>query len=229
MLLPDLSRRLRANDDGGARTALSRAAEVSLALTIPSAIALMVIPLPLVSVLFERGAATSDDSAAIAVAVSIYGLGLPAFVLQKILQPVFFARENTKTPFHYAVWSMVINAALAIGLAPAGWLAPAIATTCAAWAMVAMLGVGARRYGDVAKFDHRFHARIWRMVFASFIMGGVLWWATVLLNPFLGLPWWRALALFVLVLIGVLTYFGTGHLLRAFRISEFKAALRRTP
>ena len=123
VLLPDLSRRLAALDDAGGRAALSRAAEVALALTVPAAVALVVIPLPLVSVLFQRGAATAADSAAIAQAVAIYGLGLPAFVLQKILQPLFFAREDTRTPFRYAVAAMLVNAAAAVGLAPLlGWL-----------------------------------------------------------------------------------------------------------
>ncbi len=117
VLLPDLSRRLRAGDDKGARMALSRAGEISLALTIPSAVALMVIPQTLVSVLFERGASTVDDTAAIATAVAIYGLGLPAFVLQKVLQPIYFAREDTRRPFHFAVVAMVINVGLAVGLA----------------------------------------------------------------------------------------------------------------
>ncbi len=228
VLLPDLSRRLRADDTSGAKVALSRAAEVSLALTIPAAAALMIIPLPLVSVLFERGAATADDSAAIAVAVSIYGLGLPAFVLQKILQPLFFAREDTKRPFHYAAASMVVNAALAVGLAPVlGWIAPAIATTAAAWAMVAMLAFGTRSYGDVARFDRRFHRRIWRMIAAAVIMGVVLWAANIGLGALLAEPWWRAIALTVLIGLGALTYFISGRALGAFHLSEFKSALRR--
>ena len=116
VLLPDLSRRLRDGDATGGRNAFSRAGEISLALTLPSAVALVVIPLPLVSVLFERGAQTADDTAAIAFATAIYGLGLPAFVLQKVLQPLYFAREDTRTPFRFALWAMVINAVLAIGL-----------------------------------------------------------------------------------------------------------------
>jgi putative peptidoglycan lipid II flippase len=229
VLLPDLSRRLRANDDTGARHALSRAAELSLALTIPAALALIVIPLPLVSVLFERGAATADDSAAIAVAVSIYGLGLPAFVLQKILQPLFFAREDTRRPFHYALWSMLINAVLAIGLAPLiGWLAPAVATTAAAWAMVALLGLGARGFGSAAKFDRRFHRRIWRMIAAALVMSAVLWAVNIALGALLGEPWWRALALALLITSGALSYFAVGQLIGAFRLSEFRSALRRS-
>lgn len=228
VLLPDLSRRLRAGDNDGAHHTLSRAAEISLALTIPSAVALMVVPFTLVSVLFERGASSTDDTAAIATAVLIYGLGLPAFVLQKILQPVYFAREDTRRPFYFALIAMVANAALAIGLSPfVGWIAPAIATTSAGWAMFACLAIGARRYGTAAKFDARFHNRIWRILIASAAMGVVLWFGNVILQPVLGMPWWRGLALLALILLGALSYFGIGHLIGAFRVSEFRSALRR--
>ncbi|SFD60634.1 putative peptidoglycan lipid II flippase [Sulfitobacter brevis] len=228
VLLPDLSRRLKARDDEGAQSAISRATEISMALTVPSAVALVVVPFTLASVLFQRGAATVDDAAAIAMAVAIYGLGLPAFVLQKILQPLYFAREDTKRPFYFAVVAMVVNAGVAIGLAPVlGWIAPAIATTLAGWAMFGCLAMGAQRYGSAAKFDARFHSRIWRILLASAFMGFSLWVGNAMLQPFLGLPWWRGLALVGLILIGMVSYFGFGQLIGAFRLSEFKGALRR--
>lgn len=228
VLLPDLSRRLKAHDEAGARTAFSRAGEISLALTIPSAVALVVIPLPLVSVLFERGAATSDDSAAIAVAVSIYGLGLPAFVLQKVLQPLFFAREDTKSPFRYALWAMAVNMVVAIGLSPfIGWVAPAIATTLAGWVMVALLAKGTGPMGYVARFDQRLRYRLPRIIAASVIMGIELWLMAVILGPLLGTDGWRYLALAILIVSGCATYFGSGHFLGAFRISDFRRAARR--
>ncbi|MDO6481306.1 murein biosynthesis integral membrane protein MurJ [Shimia thalassica] len=228
VLLPDLSRRLKAHDDAGARTALSRAGEIALALTIPCAVALIIIPMPLVSVLFERGKATSDDTAAIAVAVAIYGLGLPAFVLQKILQPLFFAREDTKSPFRYALWAMFVNAAVAIGLAPViGWVAPAIATTLAGWVMVALLMRGTRPMGYVARFDERFQKRLPRICVASAVMGAELWVALLFLGPMLGTDYWRVLGLAILVLSGSITYFGVGQLIGAFHLSDFKRASRR--
>ncbi|MEM7596930.1 MAG: murein biosynthesis integral membrane protein MurJ [Pseudomonadota bacterium] len=228
VLLPDLSRRLQAEDDIGAREAFSRASEISLALTIPCAVALMVIPLPIVSVLFERGAFDTDDTAATALAVTIYGLGLPAFVLQKILQPLFFAREDTKSPFRYAVVAMVINAVLAVGLAVfIGWIASAIATTAAAWAMVWLLARGARPMGEVARFDARLRRRLWRVCWASAVMGGVLWLLSVFGTPFFGLPGWRWMALLGLIAGGVATYLIAGQILGAFKLSEFRAALRR--
>jgi putative peptidoglycan lipid II flippase len=228
VLLPDLSRRLRAEDHAGGRDAFNRASEISLALTIPASVALMVIPLPLVSVLFERGAFTSNDSASTAMAVAIYGLGLPAFVLQKTLQPLFFAREDTKRPFYYALIAMVLNAALAIGLSPLiGFTAAAIGTSITGWTMVALLLWGSRTMGEAAKFDARFKRRLWRIVVAALGMGVILFVAATVMQPFFGIATLRYLALLGLVVIGIISYFGIGQLIGAFKVSEFRRTLRR--
>jgi len=228
VLLPELSRRLQAGDATGGQEAFSRAGEISLALTIPAAVALVVIPLPLVEVLFERGLFGPDDTVATAAAVQIYGLGLPAFVLQKVYQPLFFARADTKTPFYYALVAMVINAALAIGLAPLiGYLAAAIGATLASWGMVALLWFGSRKMGVSATFDHRFRKRIWRITVASILMGVVLLATQLVLNPMFAAGAWRYLALALLVTIGALSYFGIGQLLGAFKLSDFRRSMRR--
>jgi putative peptidoglycan lipid II flippase len=228
VLLPELSRRLRAEDFAGGREALSRAGEVSMALTMPAAVALIVIPVPLIGVLFERGAFSSDDTAATAVAVMIYALGLPAFVLQKLLQPIYFARENTKTPFYFALVAMILNAAIAIGLAPfIQFWAAALATTTAGWAMVILLAIGARRYGETARFDRQFWRRFMRVCLASVAMGGVLWMSALMMGPMLSTAGLDVLGLMILVAIGILSYFGIGHMIGAFRLGEFRAAMRR--
>lgn len=228
VLLPDLSRRLAAKDDDGARNALSRAAEVSLALTIPSAVALVVVPYPLISVLFERGAFDATDSAATALAVAVYGFGLPAFVLQKILQPLYFAREDTRTPFRFAVVSMVVNVVIAIvGAYFLGFIGAAIGTTVAAWAMVLQLALGTRQMGDVARFDARFHRRLWRICGASLIMGAGLLAYNALFSDLLQTAYWRYLALTGLIVVGMAIYFTFGQLIGAFRIAEFRQAMRR--
>lgn len=228
VLLPSLSRHLKSGDTAESQNALSRAGEVSLALTLPAAVALIVVPLPMVSVLYERGQTTSDDSAAIAIAVAIYGLGLPAFVLQKVLQPLFFAREDTRSPFRYAVVAMVVNAVLAVGLSLwIGWIAAAIAATAAGWAQVALLYRGTRPMGEIARFDARFRQRLWRIVLASVLMGVVLWAMTLLLGPFLGTPGWRYLALATLIAAGIASYLAIAEIIGALRLSEFRRALRR--
>lgn len=229
VLLPDLSRRLRANDGAGARNAFSRAGEFTLLLTVPSTVAFVIIPVPLVSVLFERGQFTPEDTAATALAVAVYGIGLPAFMLQKLLQPLYFAREDTRSPFRYAVVAMGINAVLAFGLYPLiGWIAPAIAASVAGWGMVAQLVIGARRMGDEARFDDRFKRRAWRIVAASAGMGVVLVMAIQLFGWAFNIPGWRYVALLGLIMAAAVSYFLLGHLLGAFRLSEFRTALRRS-
>ena len=228
VLLPDLSRRLRAGDMAGGRDAFNRACELSLALTVPAAVALMVIPLPLVTVLFQRGAFGADDAAATALAVAVYGLGLPAFVMQKALQPLFFAREDTRRPFYYALVSLLVNAMVAFGLSYyIGYIAAALGTTLAGWAMVLLLWRGSRNMGEAAHFDARFKRRIWRIIAVSALMGVILWGLTLVIGPFLMVPTWRYLALAVLVAIGITAYFALGHALGAFRLGEFKRAMRR--
>jgi len=217
-----------AGDGAGGQAALSRAGEIALALTIPSAVALCVIPAPLVSVLFERGAFTADDTAATALALAAYGVGLPAFVLQKVLQPLYFARADTRTPFRHALVAMVVNAAAAIGLASViGFLGAAIGTTVAAWTMAALLARGTSDMGRVARFDDRFRARVWRIVLASVAMGAVCWLLALLLGPWLAMAGWRHAALAVLVLGGIGSYALIGQAIGAFRLSEFASALRR--
>lgn len=228
VLLPDLTRRLRSGDADGARLAFSRAGEFSLLFTLPSAVAFMAVPLPLVSVLYERGATGPEDSAAIALAVAIYGAGLPAFILQKVLQPLYFAREDTRSPFHYALFAMVVNAGLAVGLKPyIGWIAPAVAASAAGWAMVALLWLGAGRMGDAARFDARFYRRSLRVLIAALAMGAVLYAGVQQLYWLFTLPSWRYLALLGLILTGGLVFFTLGQLIGAFSLSELKSSLQR--
>ncbi len=228
VLLPDLSRRLRAGDTDGGQNAFNRAGEISLALTIPAAVALVAIPLPLVSVLFERGAFSASDSSATALAVAIYGLGLPAFVLQKVLQPLYFAREDTRTPFKYALVALVVNAVLAIGLAPIiGYIAAAVGATLAGWAMAILLWRGARGMGEEAALDDRFRHRLPRIIAASVAMGLVLWAASYMATPWLSGGPIRYAALAALVVLGIASYFAAGRILGAFTPQDLRQALKR--
>jgi putative peptidoglycan lipid II flippase len=228
VLLPDLSRRLRAGDLQGGRDSFNRGAEFALALTVPAAVALVVIAMPLTTVLFQRGAFGADDAANTALALAAYGIGLPAFVLHKVLQPLFYAREDTRSPFRYAVISMVVNGAFAVGFMPViGFMAAALATTVAGWIMVWQLWAGSRAMGEAAQTDARFRSRVPRIVLASLGMGACLVVGEIVLGPALGMHGLRYLALAALVLLGGLSYFGIGTLIGAFRIADFRAALRR--
>lgn len=228
VLLPDLSRRLKAADVAGSRYALSRATEFALFLTVPAGVALCVISVPLIAVLYERGAFGAEDTLPTATALAVYGAGLPAFVLQKVLQPLYFAREDTRTPFRFALWSMAINAGLAIGLAPfMGFIAAALGTTLAGWAMTFQLWRGTRTMGEAARADDRLRARLPRMVVASAVMGLCLWGARMALSDQLSAHGHRYWALALLVLGGMAVYGLAAYALGAFRVSDFRDGLKR--
>lgn len=230
VLLPDLSRRLRVGDSEGGKASLNRGAEFALAMTLPAAVALVVIAEPLCSVLYQRGAFSAADTTATALVLAIYGAGLPAFVLHKVLQPLFYAREDSRSPFLFAIVSMITNAVMAVGMMPyIGFSAAAWATTLSGWVMVWQLWRGSRKMGDEARFDARFRQRLPRIILASAVMGAVLWLAARGLDPFLHLHIWRYLALLVLCALGIVTYFGTGAAIGAFRLSDFTALRRKAP
>ena len=228
VLLPELSRRLQAGDDEAGRDSLNRAAEFALLLTVPAAVALLVIPDALISVLFQRGAFTADDAKATASAVAVYGLGLPAFVLQKVLQPVYFAREDTRRPFRFALAGMAVNAVLAVGLAPLiGFVAAAWAASIAGWAMLFLLWRGRHDMGRAVEFDPTLAGRIGRICLASAGMGVVLVGAQSALETQLHTEFWRYPALLALVVAGLVVYGMLAVSLKAFSLSEVRSALRR--
>ncbi len=227
VLLHDLSRRLQAEDVDGSRAALSRATEMSMALAIPAAVALAVISTPLIAGLFERGAFGPDDTANTALACAVYGLGLPAFVMQKVIQPLYFAREDTKRPFYYAVVAMVMNAVIAVGLMGSlGFIAAAIGTTVAGWGMLFLLWSGSRGMGEAAHLEARTRTRLLRIAAAACAMGAVLWALDrlVLANLIPGAP---LLGLAILCLVGMGVYGAAGLFLRAFTLAEVKNVVRR--
>ncbi len=228
VLLPALSRQLRAGDHAAGRESFSRGAEFALFLTLPSAVALVVISQELISVLYDRGAWRAEDTTATALALAAYGLGLPAFVLQKVLQPLYYAREDTRRPFYFAVVSMIVNAGFAVGMMPVmGFMAAALATTVSGWVMVGQLWWGARHMGEAARPDARFWARLWRIVAASAAMGAQLWVTADWLAPMLAERGARWGALGLLCGSGIAVYFGLGALIGAYRTGDLRRFLRR--
>ncbi len=226
VLLPELARRVRADDPEGANEAMNRAAEFALILTIPATAALIAIPGLIAAVLFERGAFTPEDTRATGLALAVYAVGLPAFVLQKIVQPAYFAREDTRTPLNYALVSMVVNVVAAVAMAPfIGFLGAALGTTLAGWANLWMLWRGARRIEGGVSIDARLAARAPRIVLASFGMAVVIFCMTWTLGQ-----WWpggRLPGFILIVTTGMLTYGLLGIITGAFRPSEFRSAIRR--
>ncbi|WP_269584780.1 murein biosynthesis integral membrane protein MurJ [Roseibium sp. Sym1] len=208
VLLPSLTRQLRAGETAAYQHSLNRALEFSLVLTLPAAVALAVIPHEIVSVLFQRvrfDAAAVDGTAA---ALTAFAFGLPAFVLNKVFSPGYFAREDTKTPMQFAIAGMVVNVLLSIALFPVlKHVGIALATTLAGWVNTGLLIVVLWKRGHFAP-DLKLLRRLTLVLLASLLMGVVVYFAARALAPWLTDTWLliRAASLVLLVLTGMVTF-----------------------
>lgn len=229
-LLPLLSRQLEAGETEAASDSMNRALEFSLLLTLPAAVAFAVMPGPIVSVLFQRGAFDMEAVSATAGALGAFAFGLPAFVLVKALTPGFFAREDTKTPVKIAAGVVILNLCIALALmGPLAHVGIALAGSLTAWINVSALTVILYRRGHF-EVDPVLRRRLPRMVLAAAGMGGALWFGVE------GLAAWladgvamRIGALALLVIGGAGIYFALCQLLGAADLREVKRMLRRRP
>ena len=102
VLLPELTRALAAENQTEAQSLQNRSLEFGLGLTVPAAVGLFVIPLPIVALIYERGEFLRETSQITASVLAAFAVGLPSFVMIKIFQPAFYAREDMNTPMVYS-------------------------------------------------------------------------------------------------------------------------------
>jgi putative peptidoglycan lipid II flippase len=223
VLLPELTRHIRAGRPEAALDSHNRGIELTLLLSLPAAVGLVVLADPIVRVLYERGAFDAQARGAVAAALAAFACGLPAYVLIKALTPGFFAREDTTTPFRFAMADVGTNIVLSLTLFPLlGFLGIAIATATAAWVNVGLLAWRLHRRA-LLRLDARLRRRLWRVPAASALMGLGLWLAAH------GLGWAlagsllaKAVALGVLVLGGLVLYGLLALALGAFSWGEIR-------
>lgn len=230
VLLPELSRHLKGNRLAEAETSQNGALLVSMLLSLPAATALAVLATPVISVLFERAAFDAGATRATAEALVGFAFGLPAFVLIKVFQPGFFAREDTVTPTVIAAVSVVVNVGVSLALFPSlQHVGIAIATTLSAWVNAITLAVLLARRGHfrLAPDQIRRHAMILAIALA---MALVLWLLAMPLAPFLAATAGmveKVVALSILIGAGLIVYFALVHITGVQKLGALLARLRR--
>ena len=225
-MLPSLSRQVASGMTEESRATLNRALEYALVLTLPAALALGAVPLPIMSVLFERGAFDHHAAIVSSQTLAAYAIALPAFVLIKVLVPGLFARGDTTTPMRWGIASVALNVAANIAfMHPFQHRGPALAAACAAWFNVIALILVLYRRGYFAP-DAALRRRVPRMLVASVAMvAALLLLQGEVYDGTTGI--WRYLGLVVLIVGGGLAYGLAGELLGAFRLRELAGRLRR--
>lgn len=230
VLLPVLSGHLKGGRMAEARDTQEQSLLVSMMLSMPAATALIALAVPIVRVLFERGEFDAVATVETANALIGFSVGIPAFVLIRVLQPGFFAREDTRTPTIFAAISVVVNIALSLALFPSlQHTGIAIATSASAWINALMLAVGLAR-----RNHYRLSADEWRRHALILVISAGM--AAVLF----GLYWplqgvfasgrsllVQLVALTALIGIGFVGYFAAIHFTRVQPLGMLLKRLRR--
>ena len=251
-ILPNLSKFIGGEDEARAASLQSDAIELSMLLTIPAAVALAICAEPFVVMIFQQGRFDATDAALTGEVLAALVIGLPAYVLVKVLVPNFYARADTRTPVVAAFISLgvfVTACVLNIGISSGGsldlWLfevplpefelvglgygvpGVAYASVIGAWINVAFLLIVLAARGHY-RMPFMLLLRIARQVLAAAAMGAALFYARDLLTDWFSAGIFARLgALLVLVSAAAIVYFGLAFALRAIDKSRIQALTRK--
>ncbi len=151
VLLPEMTHRIAAGDDAGARSAQNRAIEFALLLAIPCIVAFLMVPDLIMRGLFMRGRFTAGDAHAAALTLMAYTIGLVPFVLIRSVVAPFLARGDTLTPMKAALIGTAVNIVFKIALmGPLAQVGLALATSIGAWINFVLVLWLAARAGYIA-------------------------------------------------------------------------------
>ena len=227
-ILPQVSKHVGANEPDQAARVQGQATELAMLLCLPAALALAVSAGPLASALFQGGRFTAEDAALTGLTLSIIVLGLPAYVLVKVLTPGFYARQDTATPVKIAcvvlVATVVLNFAL---IPPFGIAGLASAIAICSWLNCLMLYIVLHRRGHF-RIERWLASRVARQLLAGALMVAALYAIKQAIPDwFSGSAGRRLVGVAALVGGGMAVYFPAVWLLGGTDKDEVRALFRR--
>ncbi|GLR47879.1 murein biosynthesis integral membrane protein MurJ [Sphingomonas astaxanthinifaciens] len=227
-ILPQISRHVGAGEPDKAATIQAQAAELAMLLCLPAALALCAAAEPLVGALFQGGKFSAADTAVTAQVLAIIVLGLPAYVLVKVLTPGFYSRQDTGTPVKIAAVVLVANVVLNFALIPFFGIAGLSAVVAfTSWLNCAILYVILHRRGHF-RMPGWLGTRILRQFLAAGAMVAAIYVVRQLIGDwFTGGLGHRLVGLAVLIGSGLAVYFPLVWVLGGVDRDAFLALLRR--
>ncbi|CAK0756619.1 putative lipid II flippase MurJ [Azospirillaceae bacterium] len=217
-LLPALSREVSAGRIEQARMLVCRGLEAGLLLALPATVALIVAARPIIGGLFERGAFGPEATEATAQTLAAYAIGIPGFIVSKVLSAACFARQDVTGPLRVTVIVTAVNAGLALVLSRfLGHVGIALSAGLAAWVTAGLLALRLRRK-ELLILDQRLRRRGPRLLASALGMGCVIAWMTQELGMMFQNQ--RTGALVILVGSGLVVYGGLTFLTGAVRKND---------
>jgi putative peptidoglycan lipid II flippase len=172
--LPSFSEQVAQGRFDEMRKTISFSLRLMLFITIPSMVALIALRVPIISVLFERGAFTAESTMQTAWALLWYSVGLWAFSVIRVIVSAFYSLQDTKSPMKAAIVALVVNVVFSVALMfPMKHGGIALATAIASAVNVGMLSIILwHRIGPFLMRD--FYPSLGKVILSSLIMWGVI-------------------------------------------------------
>jgi putative peptidoglycan lipid II flippase len=228
VLLPTISHQLGRGAEDEAMQTQNRGLELALFFTLPATVALVVCGVPIIRGLFQHGQFDALDAVNTGQALAAFSIGLPSYILVKVLTPGYYARHDTKTPMRFAMISIAVNLVLNVALIlPLKHVGPPLATALASTVNVWMLYRTLKKRGHFEP-DARLKRRAPRLALAAILMGAALFWVGPMVDPYLtGSLVRRVGGLAALVSAGAVVYAIACLVTRAFVLEDIKLLTRR--
>jgi putative peptidoglycan lipid II flippase len=195
---------------------------LTLMLTLPAALALAMLAVPLLATLFQHGAFTASDVLETRTALVAYSVGLAGLILVKVLAPGFYARQDIRTPVKIAL--ITLAATQAMNLAFIGWLRHAglaLSIGLASCLNAFLLWRGLQKR-EIYRPAPGWYAFLGKLALALTTLAATLWFAAGDNSAWLVLPFGeRIIRLALTVAAGIGAYFATLALL-GFRLRDFQ-------
>jgi putative peptidoglycan lipid II flippase len=223
VILPQLSKHVQNKKKEKIHLIQNKALELSLFLSIPAAIALLIASEEIISSLFGYGSFDQESVKKSAQALFYFGLGLPAFSLIKIFSTFFFARHETKIPFYISLISVLLNIFISIiFFKEIGFLIIPMATTISSWFNAISLFIILKNK-KLFNFNLIFINRFIRILIASFLMGVFFnYLVNFFSDKFIYEEALKSVYLISLVIFGFTFYILLAILIKAFKISDIR-------
>jgi putative peptidoglycan lipid II flippase len=226
-ILPAISRAIARDDEAEAADVQARAFDLSMLLTLPATLALIVAAFPIIGALYRAGEYSVEAALTTSNILAILVTGLPAYVLVKVLTPAFYARKDVKTPVTIAMGILVASIPANFFLIERiGIYSLATVTSVGAWLNFGLL-FGILYARGHFRMPGWLVSRVVRQFIAALAMAAALYFLrTALAGWYLGSGIERVIGLGLLVGIGGAVYFGVAFLIGGVD-REALATLRR--
>ncbi len=221
VILPQLSKYVQKQNKEKINLIQNKALELSLFLSIPAAIALLIASEEIISSLFGYGSFDELSVKNSAKALFYFAIGLPAFSLIKVFSAFFFARHNTKLPFYISLTSILLNIFISIiFFREIGFIIIPIATTVSSWFNAIFLFIFLKKE-NLFNFNLVFIDRFIKILTATILMGIFFNYVIYFFNDKLVyLENLKAIYLIGAVIMGLVFYLLIAILIKAFKKSD---------